>query len=206
MSADIVDLSEARITRSDPILNHVEGYWDSLRAGRAAPSRAEVDPRGLSGVLSHCFILERIAPGLARFRVCGRSVGDLMGLEMRGLPFSTLFLPEARDLLEDSLERVFSVPLMTRLTVASPRDFKRPRTEGQMLLLPLKSDLGDISRVLGCLSMTGETGARPRRLTIEASVPREIPRGQTLHRPAPRARPEPRPDAAGAEVIRLPLT
>lgn len=206
MSAEIVSLSAARTVRANPVLMQVEAYWDGLRNGRPAPSRAEVDPRGLSGVLAHCFILERIAPGMARFRVCGQEIANLMGLEMRGLPFTTLFLPEARDILEDSLERVFATPMITRFTVASPADFKRQRIEGQMLLLPLKSDLGDISRVLGCLSMSSTEGARPRRLGIEATAPREIPTGRSFHRdlvaPAPQA---PVPTDAAGEIIRLPL-
>ena len=35
-----------------------------------------------------------------------------------------------------------------------------------MILLPLKSDLGDISRALGCLVAKGDMGSAPRRFEI----------------------------------------
>ena len=35
-----------------------------------------------------------------------------------------------------------------------------------MLLLPLKSDLGDVSRVLGCFVARGEMGNQPRRFDV----------------------------------------
>ena len=90
MNASVVSLVERRAAAADPVLNVVEAYWDGLRAGRIAPARAEVSPRGLSEVLSKCFILERIAPGFARFRVFGRHVGDLMGADLRNIPLSAL--------------------------------------------------------------------------------------------------------------------
>lgn len=201
MSAEIVSLCDMRAARAHPVLVQVEAYWDGLRDGRAAPARVEVDPRGLAGVLKHCFILEKIAPGLARFRVCGQHLNDLMGLEMKGMPFSTLFLPEARDVLEDTLDRVFSTPATTRLRVAGPSDFRRRRIEGRMLLLPLRSDLGDVSRILGCLAMQSDHGPRPRRLGIEATEPRDIPLGRAIVAKPPAAAGERPLGGAGGEVI-----
>ncbi|MEM0947647.1 MAG: PAS domain-containing protein [Pseudomonadota bacterium] len=169
MSAEIVEFEARRLIPNHPVLTRVEAYWDGLRNGRDAPSRAEVDPRGLSGVLRHCFVLERIAPGLARVRVAGQAISDQMGLEMKGMPFSTLFLPEARDQLESVLERVFATPETARLAVMSPPGFKRRRVTGQLLLLPLRCDLGTTSRAMGCLVMDDLEGRRPRRLDITAA-------------------------------------
>ena len=41
-----------------------------------------------------------------------------------------------------------------------------------MLLLPLKSDLGDVSRVLGCLVVQGEVGQTPRRFDLAQATRR----------------------------------
>ncbi|MEL6992372.1 MAG: PAS domain-containing protein, partial [Pseudomonadota bacterium] len=46
-------------------------YWNALRVNLDVPRRCDVDPRGIAGILSRTFILERVAPGLARFRVAG---------------------------------------------------------------------------------------------------------------------------------------
>ncbi|MEM1421046.1 MAG: PAS domain-containing protein, partial [Pseudomonadota bacterium] len=54
-----------------PGLSLVEAYWEGLRAGRLVPRRADVDPRGIDQALEYSFILERIAPGMARFRLAG---------------------------------------------------------------------------------------------------------------------------------------
>src|SRR5690606_32280451 len=60
------------------ILTDLRDYWQSLRRGRAVPARADVEPHGISRALDHAFVLERIAPGAARFRLAGRHLIDLM--------------------------------------------------------------------------------------------------------------------------------
>ncbi len=186
MSAEIVSLIARRRLASHPALVQIEAYWDGLRAGRQMPSRAEVDPRGLEGVLPHCFVLERIAPGMARFRVAGRVLGAALGIEMQGMPISIAFDGPSRDVLEDALERVFATPQILRLTVSTRLGIGRGRIEGQMLFLPLRDDLGRVTRALGALAVTeGDVGARShaRRLTIDAAAPREIPVGQPMTSP-----------------------
>ena len=205
MSAEIVSLAERQAERAHPALVQVEAYWDALRNGRPAPARAEVDPRGLEGVLKQCFILERIAPGLARFRVAGRELSDVMGMEMKGMPLSSMFLPEARDLLEDTLKRVFDGPCIARLGVESPAGFKRRPIPGQMLLLPLRSDLGAISRVLGCMVVEDINGPKPRRFNLEGKVIRQIPEGRDITRTRPELPGRAPEGAAGAQVIELSL-
>ena len=200
MSADILSFNRVRPRRADPVLAQVEGYWEALRDGRPAPARAEVDPRGLADVLKHCFVLERIAAGFARCRVTGQAVNGLMGLEMKGMPISAMFLPETRDTLEDALERMFDGPRTLALTLRSPAGFKRKQITGQMLVFPLRSDLGEITRALGCIVTEGETGPAPRRFRIEACRLQEIPLG---HRISSR-HDEPAPPEGRGQVIALP--
>jgi len=170
MSANIVSLDTIRTRRKDPVLSQVEAYWDGLRQGRPVPARAEVDPRGLAGVLENCFVAERIAPGMARFRIAGRKVCDLMGQEARGIPMSLVFSSGARVQLEDALEQVFSTPSICRMTVVRAKGFKRTEVEGQMILLPLRCDLGHVSRVLGCLSMAKVEGPKPAQFDIRSAM------------------------------------
>ena len=43
-----------------------------------------------------------------------------------------------------------------------------------MILLPMKSDLGDVSRVLGCFVAQGEIGRTPRRFDVVDAKIRRI--------------------------------
>ena len=158
----------------DPALARIEAYWTEIRAGRLVPARSEIDPRGLEGVLGHAFILERLTTGLARLRIAGSHMTELLGMETRGLPLSTIFAAEARDTLADALESVFDEPASVRFTLKSEAGFGRKELTGGMVLLPLRSDLGDITRVLGGLSLNGPVGRTPRRLTITGQSRRSL--------------------------------
>lgn len=147
-------------------IDRIEAYWNRIRGNRLVPSRCEIDPRGLEGVLGHAFILERIAGSLARFRVAGSHLTDLSGVELRQMPLSVLFTPASRETLADVMQSVFDEPALVRMSVASPAGFGRARLAGEMILLPLRSDLGDIDRVLGGIAFDGKIGRTPRRIEI----------------------------------------
>ena len=61
--------------------------------------------------------------------------------------------------------------------------FGKPDLEARMILLPLKSDLGDISRVLGCLVSKGDMGKKPRRFDITKTTMRAIEAPATVPTP-----------------------
>lgn len=172
--AKIIQFAAARAERDDPALLHVERYWDDLRMGRLVPARADIDPRGLSPALDRAFILERVAPGLARFRVAGRSLSDVMGLQVNGLPVSVCFRSDARDRLGELLEDVFNDPAIVRVSVRAPTGVGRAPFGGQMLLLPLRDDLGGMSRALGCLATSGCAGRTPRRFVIDSATSQNL--------------------------------
>ena len=147
-------------------IDRIERYWNSVRGKRLVPSRCEIDPRGLEGVLGHAFILERITGGLARFRIAGTHLTEVAGLELRQMPLSALFLPGSRQILSDALEAVFDEPAVVRLNITSPSGFGREALQGELILLPLRSDLGDVDRVLGGLVFEGKIGRTPRRIAV----------------------------------------
>ncbi|MCA0920718.1 PAS domain-containing protein [Pseudooceanicola nanhaiensis] len=144
----------------------VEAYWQALRAGRLVPRRSDIDPRGIERALEYAFVLERIAAGLARLRIAGTHLSDLMGMEVRGMPLSTFFTPESRAQVGEVLEQVFDSPAIATLTLTAERGIGKPALEGKVILLPLMSDLGDVTRVLGCLATQGAVGRAPRRFEI----------------------------------------
>lgn len=167
------------------VVAEMRGYWQGLRKGMAIPTRADIEPAGMRRSLDFAFILERIAPGAARFRLAGRHLIDVMGMEVRGMPLCAFFNPGARGNLSDLLETVFQGPQLVELALTSPGDYGRPALGARMLLLPLRSDLGDVTRALGCLVVEGEIGRAPRRFDIEDhAIEPVIPGARTLA-PAP---------------------
>lgn len=165
-AANIIDFTGYRVTTVPRPLREVEAYWELLRNGRLVPERSEVDPRGFPGALAHSFLLERIAPGLARIRLTGRHMSDLMGVDMQGLPLTSLFLPEARPAIIEVLSAVFEEPAVARLGLSSAGGIGRRPLEARLLVLPLRDEFGDVARAIGCLVAEGPVGRTPRRFSI----------------------------------------
>ena len=164
--SNVVSLLPRKAEMLFPALKTVEAYWEGLREGRLIPSRADIDPRGMQNALEFAFILERIAPGVGRFRLAGMHLTDLMGMEVRGMPLTAMFVPESRAKISAALEAVFETPQVTTVSLTAERGIGRGAMDAQLLLCPLKSDLGDVNRVLGCLQSKGEIGRQPRRFEV----------------------------------------
>lgn len=167
-------MSTGHLTGRAPLMM-VEAYWEGLRNGRLLPSRGEVQARGLGAAIDHAFILERVVNGFARLRVAGTRLNDLLGMETRGMPISALFQPDDRSDLSDTLESVFADPSIADLTLDARGDVSRPSLTGEMLLMPLRGDLGEVSRALGCLIFDGPVGTPPRRFRIRDIHRRPLP-------------------------------
>jgi len=166
-------------------LSVVEAYWEALRGGREMPKRAEIDPRGIESALEYAFILERVAPGVARMRIAGSHLHTLMGMEARGMPVTSFFEHECRLRVAGLLEEVFQTPGSADINMYSAAILGQPALEARMILLPLKSDLGDVSRILGCLVSIGELGTVSRRFDIHSSRLRPLGTAKTAHVQAP---------------------
>ena len=164
--ADVVSLRGYKKSMSyDPIAD-IEAYWEELRGVRVVPLRSEVDPRKFERALDCTFLLERNAPGLARFRLAGMKFTELMGMEVRGMPVTSLLTPPAREEVREALNMLFEGPNAVTIGMRAENGLGRPKLHGRMVLLPLKSDLGDISRAIGCLSLDGKIGLTPRRFDM----------------------------------------
>jgi hypothetical protein len=163
---NIISMSDFRPEPGYAAVAQVEAYWDALRAGRLLPKRSDVNPRGIETALENAFILERVAAGIARLRVAGSHLNDVMGMEVRGMPLTAFFVPDQRRLVADALEEMFQTPATCALSLHAPAAAGRPELEAKLILLPLNSDLGDVSRALGCLVTKGDIGTAPRRFDI----------------------------------------
>lgn len=141
-------------------------YWNSMRKGHDVPRRSDIDPRRIEPLLSNAFIAERIAPGVTRLRIAGMHLSDLMGMEVRGMPISSFITPADRDAFALKLVDVFDRPATLSLDLRSKGGVGRPELTGTLIMLPLRSDLGDVSRALGCFVSHGQIGRTSRRFEI----------------------------------------
>ncbi len=152
--------------RSLSPIRQAKAYWTALLTCEGVPMRSQIDPRGLENILEYTFILERIAPGLARFRLAGSHLNNLAGMEVRGMPLTAFFEPSARDDVKSILDQVLTGSAVAELGLLSKGKLGRTSLQARMILLPLKSDLGDVSRILGVMVSDGTIGATPRRFIV----------------------------------------
>ncbi len=151
-------------------VREVRAYWEALRDDQDLPRREQINPRGMAGALHQVFMAERVAPGLARFRLAGMDINDLMGMEVRGMPISTMFDPGARARLAELLEKVVANRTIVELDLEADRGIGRPALQARLLLLPLQGNAGEADLILGCLACEGQIGRAPRRFVIARAV------------------------------------
>lgn len=177
-------LSRSDLDRPATLLNTVsssapgrlEAYWRSIARDGGLPYRSDFDPAALATSLSELFVAERIAPGVARIRVAGQSVNDLMGFDVRGMPLTALFAGSVRSRLADMIETLFSKPAIVDVPLLSPRGVGRSRLTGRLLLLPMRDESGAVTRLVGQLRRSGSIGRAPRHFNIApAPAPRIVP-------------------------------
>tara|TARA_R110002096_G_scaffold9867_9_gene38590 strand:- start:5175 stop:5876 length:702 start_codon:yes stop_codon:yes gene_type:complete len=173
-------------TRFDAV-HQVHAYWEGLRHEGALPARALLDPRGIEGALTCAFLAEQVAPGIARFRIAGTQISDLVGMDVRGMPISCLFAPDARLSLMQVAGQVFSGPARLEMDLEAERAIGRPALEARLLMLPMLDDQGRCTLSLGCLALSGEIGRAPRRFAIARRQVSPVLARQVLAtiRPAP---------------------
>ncbi|WP_372573974.1 PAS domain-containing protein [Ruegeria jejuensis] len=191
--AKIVTLDSFRPRASLSPLRQAEAYWAALREGDGVPKRAAIDPRGLSNLLQYAFILERVAPGVARFRLAGQHLTQLMDMEVSGIPLTALFAGSDRQMMSDHLTRLFDGPAIVELTLNGQRRFGRKPAGARMILLPLRSECGRVDRALGVVVSEDDTARNIGQLGIETAHHRAVD---------PDFEPAPRPDAPSSPHAR----
>ncbi|QYX55385.1 PAS domain-containing protein [Roseovarius sp. SCSIO 43702] len=161
----VVSLAPVGANPDAAALAKLVAYWRQLRRDGDVPRRSEIDPRRIGALISNAFIVERVAPGMARLRLAGSHLSDALGMEVRGMPLSALFQPAHRDDLADGLVHLFDEPAMLRFDLRAHPAYGSA-LDATMVMLPLRSDLGDISRALGCVVTRGTLGRAPHRFEI----------------------------------------
>ena len=150
-------------------IRQIEAYWTALRENGGIPMRSQIDPRGMSTTLEYTLILERIAPGMARFRIAGQHLCALAGMEVRGMPLTAFFTPVARPEVSATLEHIFDTPAVAELDLKGEvARTGAPSVSARMLMLPLRSDFGRVDRILGAMMSTEKRS--PSRTPIRFEI------------------------------------
>lgn len=168
-------------------------YWNRLRDGRPAPSRAEVEPADIKGLLADTFILESDSRGEAVFRLAGTRLCAVYGRELKGFSFPSLWRAKDYRVITNLLDRIFNERAVAVIQYTGFNLTGRT-VEFEMLLLPL--DAGRQSpRCLGLVTACERTfwlGADAvvdtEILTVRELDPSEEPEFHA-HRPAIQMRP-----------------
>lgn len=150
---------------SEKTLNDLRAYWDHLRGRRQVPYRAELDPRRFEDALDSMFILEALGPENVRIRLAGTRLCEVMGMELRGMVPQGLIADADRSRFDYALKAVLSGPSVAEFRLQA-RDAAGTQAEAEMLLLPLRSDFGDVTRVLGCASGLAPLTKAPAEFSI----------------------------------------
>ncbi len=126
-------------------------YWNRLRNGTTAPSRADIEPSDIRNVLANTFILEAPhAAGDFVFRISGTNIGNLFGRELRGTLLRALFQDKHRPIVSRLMRNCHQDGLVVLLGLDATTQTGRA-TPLELLMLPL-NDEKEGPRILGCLS------------------------------------------------------
>ena len=151
----------------NPIFNNLFEHWSALRDGIDVPNRSEIDPRVFPDALENTFIFERISEGDFRTRLAGMNLCDMMGMEVRGQSAASFMQHAERSRIENVLEHILIRPAIGELTLTG-QDLTGHELDVNMILLPLRSDMGDINRVIGCISYPQKSFSAPLRFAIKS--------------------------------------
>ncbi len=134
-----------------PVSQSLYGYWNTLRAGRIAPRRFEIEPASIGPILPDTLILERIDVHTSRFRLAGTRVSEAFGREFRGLNLLELFNGDDRTALQVHLATSARQGAAIRTDIHATTDTGLGTTF-EMLLLPLTHTRDVIDRYVGCIA------------------------------------------------------
>lgn len=135
---------------TDPRLAALFAYWDGKRAGRAMPTRADIDPIEMQAWLGNLLLIDVTDDGRFVYRLYGTKFVDSFGLDMTGRSVDEL-PAEQRERVRSDYEAVRAsgqprARLYTALFETSSRGLRQPGADAarapqvvtwERLVLPL---------------------------------------------------------------------
>ena len=148
------------------ILKTLEQDWRRM----SGDSGEMLDPKLLDAALPHAFVLRRVGPGTARFRVAGQRLHDLLRMDPRGMPFSAFFSDKSRETAMEMLEAAFTLPAIVAMPLTAPRGFGRKPMRATALMLPMRDADGDMTRMLGAIVTSGDIAKKVHQFDVDHTV------------------------------------
>ena len=178
-------------TRQISVLSQLEAYWRTIALPGQIPYRHDVEPKAIGPCLSHVYLATVVAPGLARIRFAGQELSNIFGMDPRGMPMSALYDLTGRRRLSQEIERICETPTIVELPIQTNQGFMRRPMLGRMSMLPLKDEMGQVSRFMGAIVFDGRLTPRgSTQISVETNKPFRI-------EPIPEARRQPIPARPG---------
>ncbi len=130
--------------------NQLFEHWNSLRDGRFAPNRFEIEPVTLAEILADVFILECPDISTYRFRLAGTRICTLLGHEMRGNNLLDYWTGDDREAVHNLLHNVANDGAGALIEFECT-NADRERAVFEMLVLPLVHTGESVNRMLGSI-------------------------------------------------------
>lgn len=155
------------VTTSEPVLLELYAHWEELRGERRFPSRRDLDPAAMRGILGNLMVIavEGTPDGgrpVFRYRLIGTDVTFAAGYDLTGSSFQDLPDPEFRDFCQALFEHAlrFARPL----SATGRRWIAGERWAFDSILLPLSEDGERVDAFLAALVYPKEAnqGRRPQ--------------------------------------------
>jgi hypothetical protein len=156
-------------TLKHPFTQELHAYWTERRGARRAPERADIDPASIRRILGDSLVLSCDAGEVARFRVAGTKLCALLGRELRGEPFASIWDADSAAAIGD-IVRIIADEGIGVVAGASTQSAEDLNAHLEMLLLPLMHCGRIGARLIGLLSplaqpfWLGVWPAKPLRL------------------------------------------
>jgi hypothetical protein len=132
-------------------------YWNRQRGLRLAPSRTDIDPAAISGVLGDTLMITREAGVEPVFRLAGTRVCSLFGRELKSENFVSLWDARSHAELRSLLDQLLEDATGFVAGVTSQTDEGAP-VALELLLLPLYRAGTTEARSIGVLSSHAQNG------------------------------------------------
>ena len=152
------------------LLRSLELDWRRMCGNQMTPTHVGLDPLALDDALPYAFVLRRVGPGQARFRIAGQKLHEMLRMDPRGLSFGTVFTETARDTLMELVEAAYTLPAIIAVPLEAQGGFGRKPVTATVLLLPMRDAQGEITRILGAIVPSGPLPRRALRFGIAHHV------------------------------------
>lgn len=138
-------------------------YWQERCRGRPAPERVEIEPGAIRQVLSETFILALDDAAGYPFRLAGTRLCALLGRELKGKSFVSLWdQPSRRSIL--GLLTILKDELIGTVAGVSAKSAHGDPVDLELLLLPLSASRPSLARTMGCWRrLMFRNGSAPNR-------------------------------------------